>query len=817
MNRTCLQTGSGVCLRGAIPCSICTRWVAWLSIVAACGYSLSTRAVVLQEVFAFGDIGRAELTLGADGNFYGLTQWGGSTGHGTVFRVTPEGVLTTLVSFSGTNGDSPGGSLTRARDGNFYGITRFGGTSGLGTAFRLTPDGTITTLVHFSGPEGAHPIGPLCEGQDGHLYGTTSDGGARNFGTMFRLTTGGVLTPLYSFPSQCLPSALVQTGDGVLYGVTVVGGGSGRGSVFKVTTNGVFNTIFSFNGDNGDQPSASLLLARDGYLYGVTIFGGNYDSSAPQGHGTVFKIAPRGTLGTLVRFSQSNGENPCGRLVQTDDGSLYGTTLFGGAWGQGTIFQVTSNGFFKSVLSFDHNNGAVLWGGLTRGTDGSLYGMTSTGGQAGEGTIFRMTPSGSLTTLAEFQPIGLVGGQPLGALLAANDNNLYGTTAFDGAYGRGTVFKMTPKGTVTTLAHFNWTNGATPQNCKLIQSNDGFLYGTTWTGGSAGKGTVFRIGTNGGLTSIASFQGPNGATPLSGLMQAADGNFYGTTYAGGSSDGGTIFKLNTNGVLRTICIFYGQNGRGPNAPLMQASDGCLYGTTDVGGPWDRGTIFRVTTNGSLKILVNLTGSNGSYPEGGPLVECADGYLYGTTSAGGAADKGTVFRVTTNGTLTTLATFNGTNGAMPYGLTSLSEGYLYGTTLSGGAYNCGTIYRLTTNGVLTTLVEFDSRSGRRPFGELAILPNGSLYGVTANDGTKGWGNVFRLDLHSITDFQISGSNAILNCSGVPNCLYDIQSTTDLSLPVWDTAGTCLADAKGRIQFQHAGAVNAPARFYRLAPR
>jgi uncharacterized repeat protein (TIGR03803 family) len=671
--------------------------------------------------------------------------------------------------------------------------------------------------VHFGGPEGAHPNGALCEGQDGYLYGTTSAGGTANYGIIFRLTTDGALAPLYSFPAQCFPTPLVQTADGILYGLTVIGGSNGRGSVFKVSTNGQFSTIFSFNGDTGDQPAASLLVGRDGNLYGVTMFGGKYDSMAPQGHGTVFKITPRGSLGTLVMFNQSNGENPCGRLVQTDDGSLYGTTVFGGDSGQGTIFQVTSNGLFKRVLSFDRNNGAVAWGGLTLGTDGNLYGMTSAGGETGEGTIFRTTPAGSLTPLTEFQPIGLVGGQPLGALLAANDNNLYGTTAFGGAYGRGTVFRITPVGTLTTLVHLNWTNGVIPQNCKLIQANDGSLYGTTFIGGRAGKGCVFRVGTNGGLTTVVSFQGPNGATPLSGLMQASDGNLYGTTYAGGSSDGGTIFRLTTNGVLRTIFSFYGSNGKGPNTPLMLASDGYLYGSTDVGGTYDRGTIFRMATNGQLKTLVHLTGSNGSYPEGGPLVECSDGYLYGTTTGGGVGGNGTVFRVTTNGTLTTLASFNGTNGSQPFGLVRLSDGYLYGTTLFGGAYNCGTIYRITTNGLLTTLMEFGGKNGRRPFGELTVFPNGSLYGVTANGGARGWGNVFKLDLHCITDFQISGSNAVLNCSGVPHGSYDIQSTSNLSMPSWETIGTCSADKNGWMQLQHPGAMSGPTRFYRLAPR
>jgi uncharacterized repeat protein (TIGR03803 family) len=503
------------------------------------------------------------------------------------------------------------------------------------------------------------------------------------------------------------------------------------------------------------------------------------------------------------------------KLLQTEDGSLYGTTSMGGAYGRGTIFKWTSSGQFSSVLSFDGTNGALAYGGLTAGKAGKLYGITSAGGQGG-GTFFRMAPEGTLSTLGQFQPLDFVGGGCEGPLFAAKDGNLYGCTSFAGAYGRGTIFKIDPTGRPTTLASFSPEDGFKAVQCQFAEAADGNFYGTTCFGGVYQKGTLFRLSQSGELETVFSFQGANGNQPY-GLVHAADGRIYGTTVYGGNNDGGTVFRFDTNGALTTLIRFSGANGINPATSLMQASDGKLYGCTEGGGTYGQGTIFRLTTSGVFSVLVHFNGSNGSDPLGGPLMESSDGFLYGTTWGGGGHGKGTVFKVTTNGLLTTLVSFSGSDGSMPWqGLAQSADGYLYGTTYKGGAYDCGTVYRISTNGVLSTLVSFDGINGGHPM-ELALLPDGSLYGGGGLGGSRGCGNVFRLVLHSVTGFQLSAGNAILNCSGVPYDSYDIQTTTNLVAPAWETITTCPADENGRMQFQHNSAANEPARFYRLAPR
>jgi len=219
--------------------------------------------------------------------------------------------------------------------------------------------------------------------------------------------------------------------------------------------------------------------------------------------------------------------------MQGTDGILYGTTLYGGAYYDGTVFRITTNGALTNLVSFNYTNGAYPYAGLAQGADGNFYGTTSDGGANGDGTVFRMTANGALMTLAAFNYTNN-GAYPYGALVRGTDGNFYGTTSSGG------------------------TNGY-------------------------GNGTAFRITTNGLLTSLASFNYPEGYYPYAGLVQGADGSFYGTTEYGGRSDKGTIFKMTSDGTLGTLRSFAGTNGAAPQAALVQGADGNLYGTTSYGG------------------------------------------------------------------------------------------------------------------------------------------------------------------------------------------------------------------------------------------
>ena len=359
------------------------------------------------------------LALGTDGNFYGTTFMGGianSTypiGMGTVFKVTTNGVLTTLVSFNNTNGVNPN-ALTLGTDGYFYGTTLWGGNINLhsgygeGTVFKMTTNGTLTTLVYFNGTNGAVPQAALTLGTDGNLYGTTSEGGFTN--------------------------------------------GYGYGTVFKMTTNGILTTLVSFNGTNGEIPQAALTLGNDGNFYGTTYYGGISNSTYPAGLGTVFQVTTNGTLSILASFNSTNGAYPQAALTLGNDGNFYGTTGKGGSSGNGTVFKVMTNGTLSILVSFNGTNGPYPQAALTRGNDGNFYGTTAESGitnsiyPAGLGTIFQITTDGILKTLISFN--GSNGEIPLAALTLGTDGNFYGTTGTGGninlnsGYGYGTVFRL---------------------------------------------------------------------------------------------------------------------------------------------------------------------------------------------------------------------------------------------------------------------------------------------------------------------------------------------------------------------------------------
>ena len=207
-----------------------------------------------------------------------------------------------------------------------------------------------------------------------------------------------------------------------------------------------------------------------------------------------------------------------------------------------------------------------------------------------------------------------------------------------------------------------------------------------------------------------SFSNTNGSTPNA-LIIGTDGNFYGTTLNGGTNGAGTVFEFSTNNILTTLFSFNGSNGSAP-VGLVQGTDGNFYGTASQGGTNHFGTVFKLTPGGSLTTLVSFNGTNGGNPYAAMVQDTNSGSFYGTTLIGGTnAGNGTVFKLTTNGTLTTLASFNSTNGANPYGkLTLTSNGNLYGTTYFGGTNNDhGTVFRINTNGVLTSLSSFDNLS------------------------------------------------------------------------------------------------------------
>lgn len=305
-------------------------------------------------------------------------------------------------------------------------------------------------------------------------------------------------------------------------------------------------------------------------------------------------------------------------------------------------------------------------------------------------------------------------------------------------------------------------NGPSGVRGNPLLGSDGNIYVASSSGGTNGGGTVTRITPAGELTVLAALTGSGevGAQPYSGLMQASDGNFYGTTYTGGTNGRGTVYRINSAGTYATLYSFTADKNAPilPYAGLVQGPDGFLYGTTLRGGPDDAGVVFKVSLTGEQSVVYSFTGGkDGKNPEG-TLIVGADGNFYGTTLIGGDHDRGVIYRMTPSGQVTTvysfptLSEFNtqglaiNVTGANPRaGLLLGADGNFYGTAYQGGASGYGTVFRMTPAGVVTTVHDFTGppNDGGFPLASVSRDADGNYYGTTERGGSLGRGAVWRL--------------------------------------------------------------------------
>jgi uncharacterized repeat protein (TIGR03803 family) len=362
----------------------------------------------------------------------------------------------------------------------------------------------------------------------------------------------------------------------------------------------------------------------------------------------------------------------------------------------------------------------------------------------------RTVPS-TLTALASFD--GANGSNPGWGLIRDSQGNFYGSTCYGGASNLGTIFEMAAgTNTITTLASFDGTNGALPTQ-DLLMDSQGNLFGTTQNAGAFNHGTVFELAAGSHtITTLGSFDVfTNGQLPDSGLVMDSSGNLFGTTPFGSSSGvyaPGTVFEVAAgSNTITTLATFNGFNGANPVGTMVMDSHGNLFGTALSGGASNLGTVFELAAGShTITTVAAFDGTNGAYPQVQRLLLDSQGNLFGTTSDQGPFGGGTVFEVAAgSNTITTVAAFDGTNGSDPWGGVVMdSHGNLFGTAQLGGASNVGTVFEVAAgSNTITALASFDGTNGAQPLGSVVLDSSGNLYGTAYGGGASGNGTIYEV--------------------------------------------------------------------------
>jgi uncharacterized repeat protein (TIGR03803 family) len=550
---------------------------------------------------------------------YGVTKLGGAAGLGVIFEISTTGGWRSLGEFSGTagtrTGSNPAGGLLMDTDGALYGTTEFGGTNGFGTAFKITTAAspTYSVLRHFADPTGSQPAGKLVRGGDGLLYGTTTNGGANGFGTVFKITTAGTHTVLAGFsgetgatPGSAMRGGLALGLDGLFYGITSSGGPGNLGAAFNISSTGTFTPLGNLSLTNGWMPSgAPVASGTGGFLFPVAAGGAG-------GGGNIMSLTTTGTISVAAALGGTLGTMPDGALLASGP-DFYGVTAKGGAAARGTLFRHTPGIGNVLVSTYNSSAGSPAEGPLVQGVDGLYYGIGREGGASSRGTIYKVTGTGTRTRLVSFTGIAgaAPGGKPRGPLVLASDGNFYGLTEEGGAANTGVIFRLTAEGAYTVASSFSTTGPRSPLG-GFVMGIDGRLYATTSFGGTADAGTVIRF-TPGPNTweTLGEFTGAAGPAPgempAGELLAGPDGTIYGTTLLGGAADEGVVFRCSEAAGLQTLVEFAGISGARPGSAggtdgagliftggMAFGPDGLLYGVVPSGGEHGGGVAFRIT-------------------------------------------------------------------------------------------------------------------------------------------------------------------------------------------------------------------------------
>jgi uncharacterized repeat protein (TIGR03803 family) len=768
---------------------------------------------------------RAGLFQASDGNWYGTTSDGGSFDDGTVFRLPPDGAFTTISMFDGYNGANPEAPLIEDKSGNLLGVAPNGGPYGQGIIYRLripslSPQitGQPSSVVTYAGSTISLSVATLASAPifyQWHSNGTNSvDHGNVSGSTSRVLTLTNVSVANSGTYSVTVSNALgsvtsVQVSVQVLSSApsitlqptnkTLIPGSI---AIFKAAASGNLPLTYQWqaNGTNLIDSGNILGSSTDTLiLTNVTeANNGTYTLAVrnPLGQtttvGAVLSVvpvsAPGTRLSTLHWFTGGADGRIPSELTDGRDGYLYGTTQFGGVLHNGTVFRIATNGGLNTLAVFSQTNGSLPMSGLVRATNGLFYGTTSTGGSFGSGTIFAVTSDSAVSTVHDFAA-GADGGTPTTTLIQGIDGNLYGSTSQAGEAGFGTIFQLNTAGNLSTVYSFGGGADSGPPAGALLQLATGDFVGLTANGGAFDKGRVFGLDPGGSPNNLYSFTGGiDGYEPMGALAQGDDGMLYGATRLAtlrGFTFYGTLFKLNTNGVLNTLYLLNFTDGSYPAAGLVLGTDGNFYGTTERGGANANGTIFRLTPGGAFSTLVEFDGFNDGANPLTPLAVGPDGALYGTTSKGGLAGFGTIFRLTFTGPLQITAQPLGNQTAIAGGTVAFSvavtgglplsfQWLKNGTNLADGPFIQGSSSRVLK---LTNLSIDDVGS----YSVMITNLSGSVVSTTAQLSIQ-------LALPAFQSVKQSEGNLILVWNTDPGFTYQLQSRPDLTSGPWTNLGS-----------------------------
>ena len=648
-----------------------------------------------------------------------------------------------------------------AQTGEFWGITEQGGTDGVGSVYKTDSNGNNPTTVHSFTLDypGKDPENLTLVELNGLLYGTTIDGGLNEEGTLFSYDpVNDVFTNLIEFDNGITggsPQGKFTIANGKLYGIASSNGPNGSwGTIYEYDPNtAAIQVIHDFDGMPAAGIEAEITLGSDGNLYGVgRSIGTNFESVIYKYD---FASSNFSVLYQLDDINLADGKmtNPA-QLLEITPGKLLGTTERGGSFDDGVLFEFdyTTNTYTK-ILDFQQGvNGANPEAGLILASNQMAYGTTSVGGTNNQGTIYEYDPiNQTITTIYSFD--SSTGSIPLGELTEVGNGVLYGLTVRGGTNNDGFLYQFDlSTNNYTAIEEFFRFDEGDDANGALLLASNGKLYGATSDGGPALGGAIFEYTPGASSISIVIpfLQAFNGKVPLNRLTYSQNGKIYGSANDGGTNRGGLLFEIDpTNGNYAVVHDFINvTEGRGPNSELIEIGN-ILYGVTSGGGTNSSGTIFSFDySNNTYTVLHDFDAPTGNGPSNS-LTLGSNGKLYGGVNNGGANGFGGLFEfdLTTN-TYSLLFSFDfNIDGYLVDGkLVETAPGIFYGTNLSGGPNFSGTAYKFDANtNTFTVIKNFGTNvDGFTCLGGLLSASDGLLYGTTQSGGTNFGGTIFTID-------------------------------------------------------------------------